>query len=203
MDTFTVYKITCITNEKLYVGYTKNKIEYRLKQHFNNSKKLKSKLSKAILKYGTLSFKIESLYTTNEKTDALLKEIYYIDYFDSINKGYNLTKGGEGGSTNKGIKFSDETKAKISKNHADVSGSNNPFYGKTHSNQTKLKIGERVYLKGENHHFYGKTTKSSFKEGKDHPKSQTIIINNIEYGSLTLAAKAFNISRQTLKKRYL
>ena len=31
----------------------------------------------------------------------------------------------------------------------------------------------------------------------------TCLSNNIEYGSLTLAAKAFNISRETLKKRYL
>ena len=44
---------------------------------------------------------------------------------------------------------------------------------------------------------------SSFKEGKEHPRSQQITINGIEYGSLTLAAKALKMTRQKLKKTYL
>lgn len=35
---------------------------------------------------------------------------------------------------------SEETRKKISENHADISGENNPFYGKCHSKETKNKI---------------------------------------------------------------
>ena len=45
--------------------------------------------------------------------------------------------------------------------------------------------------------------KTSFKEGKEHPKAQSIIINGVEYGSLRLAAKAFGVSRDKIKRMYL
>lgn len=40
--------------------------------------------------------------------------------------------------------ISDETKQKISENHHDVSGSNNPMYGKKHSPETIKKIKEKL-----------------------------------------------------------
>ena len=42
----------------------------------------------------------------------------------------------------KGHIVSEETKKKISANHIDVSGENNPMYGKHHSDETKKKISE-------------------------------------------------------------
>lgn len=45
-------------------------------------------------------------------------------------------------AANKGKKRSLETRAKISKNHADVTGEKNPFYGKHLSNETKTKISK-------------------------------------------------------------
>lgn len=222
MDTFTVYKITCLINNKLYIGYTKNDINYRLKQHFKKASQItnkNNKMSNAILKYGRINFKIEKLFQSLNKEEALFKEIYYISYYNTVKEGYNTTNGGEGGgkkgwvmtdehkeklriaNTNKIV--TDETKKLISENHADVSGDKNPFFNKKHSDETKLKIADRVYIKGVNHHFYGKQMITSFKEGKEHPRSQQIIINGIEYGSLRLAAKALNMTRQKLKKLYL
>jgi hypothetical protein len=43
-----------------------------------------------------------------------------------------------------GRKFSEEHKANLSKNHANVNGENNPFYNKRHSDETKELIGEAV-----------------------------------------------------------
>lgn len=43
---------------------------------------------------------------------------------------------------------SEETKEKISKNHQDVSGKNNPMYGKTHSKMTVEKMSENRKGKG-------------------------------------------------------
>ena len=187
----------------MYVGYTKNNIEYRLKQHIKKSVFLNTKLSKAILKYGYVNFIIEPILTTQNKNEAIEKEIYYIEKLDTFKSGYNSTLGGDGGDTMSTKKHSEETKVKISKNHSDVKGVKNPFFGKKHSEETKKKIANRNYKKGSNHHLYGKTTKTSFKEGKEHPKAQSVTINGVEYGSLTLASKFLKMSRQTIKKRYL
>ena len=46
------------------------------------------------------------------------------------------------GESRKGKKLSKETKIKMSKNHADVSGENNPLYGKKHSEEAKRKMSE-------------------------------------------------------------
>ena len=56
---------------------------------------------------------------TMDSPEELMEELrkrhrYYIDKFDSINNGYNICRGGTG---NRGVKFSDEWKMKISKNH--------------------------------------------------------------------------------------
>ena len=71
--------------------------------------------------------------------------------------------------------LTDEHKKKISENHHDVSRVNNPFYGKP--------------------------TKTSFKEGKYHPRSQQVTIDGIEYGSLTQASKALVMTRGGMIKK--
>jgi len=50
-------------------------------------------------------------------------------------------------------KHSNEVKLKISRA---TSGKNNPFYGKTHSEESKQKIRQNNNQKGENNGFYGK-----------------------------------------------
>lgn len=44
----------------------------------------------------------------------------------------------------KGRKFSEEHRRNLSKNHANVDGENNPFYKKTHTDETKSKISKIV-----------------------------------------------------------
>jgi hypothetical protein len=78
-----------------------------------------------------------------------------------------------------GRKFSETHKANLSKNHADVSGENNPFYNKTHSDEVKHKISEVVKEKYSNPKLrekvseirkeWHKTNENSFK-GKTHSK---------------------------------
>jgi group I intron endonuclease len=222
MVIYTVYKITCLCNNKLYIGYTKDKLHNRLRGHFKKAifSKSNHKFSNAILKYGKINFKIEALFESKNKQEALEKEIFYISHFNTVKNGYNTSIGGESGANgikgrkltpehkeklrlaNLNKKVSEETKKLISKNHANFSGDKNPFYGKNHKEESKFKIKNRFYQKGENHHFYGKKTKTSFKSGKEHPKSQPIIINGVEYGSLSLAAKALGTYRQKIKELY-
>jgi hypothetical protein len=66
----------------------------------------------------------------------------------------NRTDGGDGVA---GLKHSTESKLKISQNHRGISGENNPMYNKSHSEETKQKISEKV--SGENNPMFGKSFK--------------------------------------------
>lgn len=109
-----IYKLTSPSG-KIYIGQSID-LDKRLKRYKRLDCKDQPKLYNAISKYGFDSFKIEILYeTTNEfkyinlMLDAM--EIKWIKYFNSINNGYNITKGGGGC---KGYKHTDESKLKIS-----------------------------------------------------------------------------------------
>ena len=93
-----IYKITNTINNKLYIGKTVNTIEKRFNQHKNESKTERSKkrpLYRAINKYGIENFEIEIIEECNY--DILNeREIYWINYYDTYNNGYNATLGGDG-----------------------------------------------------------------------------------------------------------
>ena len=90
------------------------------------------------------------------------------------------------GDANSRREISDETKQKMSKNHADISGENNPMFGKHHSEETKRKIIEnRNTLSGKDHPNYGKhlseETKQKISEshkgihaGSKHPRCRPV-----------------------------
>lgn len=196
-----IYKITNKINGKIYIGQTCGKNGFESRYSYNGKgiervykfyKNSKSRgigynkhLLNSIEKYGFENFEIEEIFdTANSKFELDMKEIYYIDYYNSTNDkyGYNEEFGGSRGIP------SIETREKMSKNHADINGENNPFYGKHHSKENKEKISKansgekngmygRVYTeeerkqmseakKGEKSCWYG-------KKGKEHPKSGT------------------------------
>ncbi len=71
--------------------------------------------------------------------------IHHIDENKTNNEIWNLEPISPGDHTkyhNTGRTLSEETKRKISLNHADTSGKNNGFYGKKHSIETKRKLSE-------------------------------------------------------------
>jgi group I intron endonuclease len=219
MDIYLIYKIECKINGKQYIGYTKQSIKRRFRDHIKTSKTKNYKLSNAIKKYGEENFIISEITRTNNKETALELEKHYIKELNTLGEGYNMTEGGDGGATTTGRRRpesekdrisktlsgkpkSDEHKLNMSKKHADVSGENNPFYGKTHSEETKNKIANREYHKGELHHNYGKKLSTSFKSGKDHPNSFNLIIDGIEYGSLREASRITGINLYQIRKIY-
>jgi len=87
-----IYKFTNSINGKIYIGQTKQK----MKQRFNQHKYGKSVFSKAIFKYGEKSFTCEILASVDTLIEANITEKYYISFFSSFGKGYNMTKGGNG-----------------------------------------------------------------------------------------------------------
>lgn len=121
-----VYKLTCIKNDKVYIGKSVY-ISARISRHKNSKitdKNRKWHLQNAIIKHGWDSFKVEILEIFNDfdkrnedhKRLILEKEAHYIELFDSTNreKGYNKCKF----STDcTGTVCSEETRAKLRKAH--------------------------------------------------------------------------------------
>ena len=156
MSTWLIYRHINKINNKSYIGLTKqeptkrwqNGLGYNLTQplFFN-----------AIKKYGWENFDHEILESNiSSFEEAASREIFWIDTFHTWVKdpnclGYNLTRGGEGtpghivseetrqkiSKANTGRKRSEDFKQNLSKR---LSGAGNPFYGCSHTNETKQKI---------------------------------------------------------------
>lgn len=176
-----VYMYTNRVNGKMYIGKTIHEVKRR-QQHVQAAKHPGSRnegqhFVRAIRKYGIDSFDYEILFRTKDlndkdKLNRILteREIYYIELYDSRNKGYNITKGGDGlvgyrlpessiekiREKNRGRVLSEEHKAAVSrasrkmwsslefrkKKSKMMSGKGNPMYG--------------IRLSGERNHNYGK-----------------------------------------------
>lgn len=102
-----IYRITNLLNNKVYIGKTQRSIKERWSEHCKSSKC--NKMFNAIKKYGKENFKIEEIYYSFDIDDLNQKEMFFISQYDSIEKGYNLTFGGEGALHSK------ETRNKLSK----------------------------------------------------------------------------------------
>jgi group I intron endonuclease len=182
-----VYHIYFITNNidgTVYVGLTKRPRK-RWNEHLCRSRKgSKFYVHSAIRKYGSENFSFDLVNEYDSLEKAKRAEIIYIAYLkESDIRLYNLTDGGETSPhANIGRPMSQALKDRLS---IMFSGENNPFYGKTHTEEIKSKcidagrraleireekLGEEyvawykascmrksIAASGENNPFYGKT----------------------------------------------
>src|ERR1035437_2238273 len=108
-----IYKITNITNEKNYIGKSKN-VEKRWKKHIRNAltDNRSGHFYTALRKYGPDCFSVETILCSITKEDTNHLEKLMIKQYDSIRNGYNLTEGGDGGTNESFRKLSRERKGK-------------------------------------------------------------------------------------------
>lgn len=162
-----VYIITNSITNKSYIGQTSQTLLARWKQHCYDAKKRNSQLllARAIRKYGTEAFKIDTL---EETSDCHSREKYWIKELNTFEQGYNLTLGGDGGSghvvtpevrkkmsdAKRGIPFSKEHKENLSLSrkgrtswNKGIAKNNNPLTGKPRSLEVCKKISESKYRK--------------------------------------------------------
>ena len=88
-----IYKITNIQNNKIYIGQTIRPIEQRFHRHINDALNniLDTHFARAIRKYGKDSFIIETIDTAQTQDELNQKERYWIQYYNSVQEGYNET----------------------------------------------------------------------------------------------------------------
>jgi group I intron endonuclease len=215
-----IYLLTDVRNGIQYVGKTKG----------NNLKYFTGGLipCKIIKKHGFSVFKRTILEDNISSLEELnKKEIFYIAEYDTFNNGYNLTIGGDGGgewillktkeeieiiASKKRAKmlnrvFSEDTLAKMSfakkgipltdehKQHIreSQSGENHPWFGRNHTDETK----EKISLKRK-----GKKSQSHSKwMSENNPNCKSVIIDGIEYKSMTEAAKNLKTTLSVIKGR--
>lgn len=89
-----IYKITNIQNNKVYIGQTIRPVQQRFNRHINDSINniIDTHFARAIRKWGKDNFKIEVIDTATTQSELNLKEQYWINYYNSVNTGYNETE---------------------------------------------------------------------------------------------------------------
>lgn len=170
-----IYKITNLINGKIYIGKTKKDLKWRIRKHIRENKYY---VARALNKYGLESFEISVIDNADTRKVVNEKERYWIKFYDCRSpKGYNCTKGGDGNDNPRseetrekirvanlgerhpqyGKHQSEESNQKRrealmgEKNHnygKDLSGSNNPSYGKRRSIETRLKMSKPRSIEG-------------------------------------------------------
>ena len=88
-----IYKITNIQNNKVYIGQTIRPIQDRFHRHINDALNniLDTHFARAIRKYGKDNFIIEQIDQAQTQDELNKKEQYWIQYYDSVQNGYNET----------------------------------------------------------------------------------------------------------------
>ncbi len=215
-----IYKTTNLINNKIYIGQSrKNNPNY-----YGSGKLIKG----AIRKYGKDNFKKEILCECLTLDELNEKEIYWINYYNStdLSIGYNIERGGASfdivkhnriyvftNEHRQNISLGNKNKPKskkhcenISKNHSDVSGINNPMYGKEHSEKTKSIISNKQ--KGKKHSNETKVLWTKQRSGDNNSnakltKNEVIKIREMyinEGYSQNELAKLFNVNQPCIYK---
>lgn len=133
-----VYSVFCVKSGKYYIGQTIKSLKHRWNTH-KNMTSCCVKLRNAIKKHGVDSFELSILFQTNVRFELNEAEIYWINFFDSIQNGYNIKAGGSRGE------HSIESRLKMSASHQNRSletrkKMSDARKGKTLSKQAKQKL---------------------------------------------------------------
>jgi len=92
-----IYAITCLVNQKQYVGQTTVGVKTRWKWHRSDAQHPVYPLGRAISKYGPEKFGVEVIDKALDQKELNVKEISWIAKLKTRSpNGYNLTDGGLG-----------------------------------------------------------------------------------------------------------
>ena len=190
-----------------YVGKTE-----KPKTRFNSHKSLKSNKT-SYLKSWIISLSNKGEIPKMNIIDECLLidwefwEKHYISLYKSWGfRLTNLTIGGEGSS---GYRHTEESKDKMRRNKKDISGVNNPNYGKygqdsssygyKHTDRTKEIL--RIKNTGVNNPNYGKKISKEKRDIIGEKLGSKIVVNDITYNSIRQMCLLLDVSRGVFKYR--
>lgn len=184
-----LYKITCLKNNKIYIGESSN-ILSRLGRHVDNLEKNRhdcSELQNDFNCYGKLFFKFESLEFDLKKDKTLRrdKELKYINSIPMIQR-YNKNL------------FTETFDSKSVMINGNYYSSLTQAASETKESRTHL-TRKCKNKKVKNYYFCPQVKKSKQKYG--FKKATACVVNDVSYSSLSQAAKALNIHYKTVKNR--
>ena len=147
---FAVYVIWCRITNMHYVGVTRQQVKLRIRQHKKGKQQFIDKEIRRLGWEGNFDWwLVETHIPADQISDCEQK---WVKFFDCVfPNGYNKTCGGISKLT-----VSDDTCEKIRQNALarNLSGENNPMYGKHHTDE--VKAAQSARMKGENNPNYGK-----------------------------------------------
>ena len=149
-----IYKTTNLITGKFYIG----KDKYNNEDYIGSGKILKN----AIYKYGRENFKKEIIEICNTYEDLNEREIFWIDFTNATEDGYNIATGGDGGDTISNHPNRDE----ICKNHSEWMIENNPTRGRRKT-EYEIEKWRKSYVgkyQGENNPMFGSKRDQSSKD---------------------------------------
>jgi group I intron endonuclease len=175
-----IYKITS-PNNKIYIGKSIDLNERKASYKYEGRRQHQHKLNNSINKYGWENHLFEIIEICEEK-EINNREIYWIEFYNSVEKGLNLVYGGQGG------RLSEEVKEKKSKS----------MTGKKASQETKQKMSESK----KNHPMYNEEWRKKMENGawKSKASSKPVLQYDLEgnfikeWESKTQASKELHIT---------
>jgi group I intron endonuclease len=211
-----VYCAVNQVNNKIYIGLTSQTLRRRMSMHIYKSKDPQNNyFHNALSSHGKDSFKWFVLYQSNDLNELKEKETFYINEFNSNDreKGYNLSTGGESPV------FNQESCEKISKKakERNLTGENNPFYGRRHSEELKKHFSEiRKGIRFSPFCKHSEETKKRMSEIRKElckdpqhilnmalaqkRKPLLCLTNGVEYISISSAARELNLNKGSLRQ---
>ncbi len=137
--TCSLYVITNLLNNKQYIGVSKN-VANRFKQHANPNKKTRSIITNAIQQHGIENFSIKVLVIADQKYCYELEKKLIDSWGTQTPNGYNICKGGVGATGLAGALNGMYGRTGDLNPQYGKTGENSAFFGRKHSDDTKLKM---------------------------------------------------------------
>lgn len=180
-----IYKITCLANNKIYIGSATD-LDGRWKLHIDNARSSRNNVqvvTKAIRRHGEHNFKLEILeYCPREM--LIEREQYYLDTYKPFirtGRGYNVR---EKADSNLGIQLREETRLKMSK----------ASKGRKKSEKTKEKM-KQVWHQNRGEDYYN--TLSKRMKGENNPATRPDVREKI---SKSMTGKTWKHDAERVEK---
>ena len=117
-----IYKAKNTINKKVYIGQTVKNLDYRKQGHINSAKRDSNfHFHNALRKYGFDNFEWGILEKVNYVKELDIREDYWINYYNSVEEGYNMVEGLKNPMHSKKVKYRHSKVVKSQKFRSKVS----------------------------------------------------------------------------------